>query len=80
VRQQRLARGCERDTARAAVEECDGKLTFEPPDRLRQRRLGHLQPGRGPPEVQFFGDGEERLQPPDLHAPILAQLSDPCTQ
>ena len=80
VRQQRLARGRERDAARAAVEERDAQLAFQPPDRLRQRRLGHPQPGRGPPEVQLFGDGEERLQPPDLHGPILAQLSDPCTQ
>jgi hypothetical protein len=28
----------------------------------RQRRLGHVQAGRGATEVQFFGDGQELAQ------------------
>ena len=44
---------------------------FELPDRPRQWRLRYTEPLSGPPEVQLLGDGDERLQPPDLHADSL---------
>jgi len=32
------------------------------PDGAAQRRLGHVQPFRGPPEVEFFGNNHEVAQ------------------
>ena len=37
-----------------------------PLDRLGERRLGHVQPRRGPAEVQLLGDGDEVAQVTEL--------------
>jgi hypothetical protein len=67
VRQQRLPRRGEGHAAGAAVEQRDAQLALQPADRLAQRGLRQPQPRGGPSEVQLLGDGDERLQPPDLH-------------
>jgi hypothetical protein len=62
----RAGRG-ELDAARGAVEELDLQLGFEPPDLLRQWRLGHLQPLGGAAEVALLGDRDEGSKVAEFH-------------
>ena len=55
------------DMAAGAVQQLHAELAFQRLDRLRQRRLRHVQPLRRPAEVQLFGDGEEVAGLPDFH-------------
>ena len=57
----------QRDGAAGAFQQRHSEPPFELPDRPRQRRLGHPEPLRGPPEVQLLGDGDEVAQLPRLH-------------
>ena len=66
--EQDLARRRELDAARRAVQQRHAELGLEPPDLLRERRLGHVQALGGAAEVAFLGDGDERAQEADLHA------------
>ena len=66
--QVRLAGGCELDASRRTPEQLQAELALQPADLLRQRRLGHVQPGGGAPEVPFLGDGDEVPQVTELHA------------
>ena len=59
------ARIGEGDVPGVAVEEADAEFAFQALDALRQRRLGHVQAGRGSAEVQFLGHGEEVPQVPE---------------
>ena len=69
-REQDLAGGRELDAARRAVQQRHAELGLEPPDLLRERRLGHVQALGGAAEVAFLGDGDERAQEADLHPAI----------
>ena len=51
------------DRPGGAVDELHAELALELLDLPAQRRLGHVQPLGGPPEVQFLGDGDEAGQP-----------------
>lgn len=56
-------------TPRGSADELDAELLLQAPQPLRDRRLCHLQPGGGVPEVAFLGDGDEESQVPDeVHA------------
>lgn len=46
------------DTA-ITLQQTDTQDPFQALDLPAERRLGHLQPGRGPAEVQLLGDGDE---------------------
>ena len=69
--EQDLARRRELDAARRAVQQRHAELGLEPPDLLRERRLGHVQALGGAAEVAFLGDGDERAQVAELHAPAI---------
>jgi len=75
VRQQGRAGRGEGDATGAAVEQRDAQVAFELADRLAQRRLGKVQAGGGPAEVQLLGDRDERLELPDLHRSALPRLA-----
>jgi hypothetical protein len=49
-------------------EELRPELTFEIGDLLGERRSSEVKPFGGPTEMQFFGDGDEVGQLPELHA------------
>jgi hypothetical protein len=51
-----------------ALEELDAKVVFELANRLRQRRLCHMQGFGRAPEMQFLEDGEEIPQVANLDA------------
>jgi catechol 2,3-dioxygenase-like lactoylglutathione lyase family enzyme len=51
-----------------ANEELCPKLAFEIADLLRERRSGKVKPLCGPPEMQFFGNGDEVGQLSKFHA------------
>ena len=51
-----------------ADEELNPELTFEIADLLRERRSGEMKPLCGPPEMQFFGNGDEVGQLSKFHA------------
>src|SRR6185436_7378069 len=68
--EQDLARRRELDAAGRAVQQRHAELGLEPPDLLRERRLGHVQALGGAPEVAFLGDGDERAEETDLHPAI----------
>ena len=61
-RQQGGAGGRERHAAAAAHEQRRGQQRFQSLDRLRQRRLGHVQASGGPAEMELFGDGDKIAQ------------------
>ncbi len=62
-RLQELAAGAGQfDAAGGAVEQAQIQFALQFADAERQRRLGHLQPVRGPGEAAKFGDGLERLK------------------
>src|SRR6202035_1856642 len=74
AREQRLAGRGKRHAAAVPVEQAGTEDAFEGLDLLRQRWSGNVQPGRGPAEVEFLGDGHEVAQLAQLHQVILAQL------
>ena len=59
VREQGLARRCQRDRAAVAQEDPLTQLGLEPADLLRDRRLGDLQPLGRAREVRLLGDRDE---------------------
>ena len=61
-RQERLARGRERDVPGHPMEEGSTELFFEHADRARHRRLCHAEPARGLGEVPLLRDGDEVAQ------------------
>jgi hypothetical protein len=50
-----------------AGEQPHAGLQLQPRDLLAQRRLRHVQPLRGTPEVQLVGQRDERTQQPRVH-------------
>ena len=50
------------DVPRRAHEQLDAQLGLELPDRLAQRRRGHVQPVGRTREAQLLGDGDEVAQ------------------
>ena len=65
--QERAAGICQRDVMTAPIEQRDANLHLELANLLAERGLRRVQPGRGPREVQFFGDGQEVPQMPQFH-------------
>jgi hypothetical protein len=65
--EQHLAGGRKLDAARRAVQERHAELGLEPPDLLRERRLGDVQALGGAAEVALLGDRDERAEMPELH-------------
>ena len=63
VGQERHPRGRQRHRPRGAVDELHAEFVLELLDLPAQRRLRHVQPLGGPPEVQFLRDGDEAGQP-----------------
>jgi hypothetical protein len=59
--------GREFDLAGAPDQEFHPEFAFELADLLRERRLRHVKPRRGLPEVQFLGDRAEVSQMTQLH-------------
>ena len=60
------------DVPRRAHEQLGAELGLELPDRLAQRRGGHVQPVGGAAEAQLLGDGHEVAQMAQLrHVPTL---------
>ena len=57
----------QRDVVRAAVDEADAQLTFEPLHLLAQRRLDDVLPLRCPAEVQLLGQRHEIAELAQLH-------------
>ena len=57
----------QRDVVRAAVDEADAQLTFEPLHLLAQRRLDDVLPLRCPAEVQLLGQRYEIAELAQLH-------------
>jgi hypothetical protein len=51
----------------APIEQGDTNGHLELANLLAERGLRRVQPGRGPREVQFFGDGQEVPQMPQFH-------------
>jgi hypothetical protein len=49
------------------VQQRHAELGLEPPDLLRERRLGDVQPVGGAAEMALLGDGDERAQVSELH-------------
>ncbi len=75
VRKERVTTRRERHAAGVALEQRHADVLLELAHGLAQRRLRHLQSRGGPPEVQLFRDGDERLQPANLHGPLLGRLT-----
>jgi hypothetical protein len=65
--EQHLPRGQQLDAARRAPQQRRPDVGLEAADELRERRLGHVQPGGRATEVQLLPDGDERVQLTDLH-------------
>ena len=65
--EQRLAHGGQADPAPDAVEERHAELGLEGPDRLRQRRLGHVGGGGAAGHAALVDDGDEHFEPPQIH-------------
>lgn len=59
---ERPARRGERDPGGGAVQQDGAEIGLQLFDGPAQRRLGHVQPGGGPAEVPFLGDGHEVAQ------------------
>ena len=68
ARQQLLAGGRQLGAARRPPQQLDAELGLEPPDLLRQRRLGDPELLRRAREAAVARDRGEVLQPPQLHA------------
>lgn len=64
--EQRLTRQRQLDTAGGAAQQLAADQPFQASDLPAQRRLGQIQAGSGTPEVQLFGDSDERPQMPQL--------------
>ena len=62
VRQQPLAVRRQGHLPGRAYEEFGAQLPFQAPDVPAQGLLGDVHPGRGPSEVQLFGNGEKGAQ------------------
>ena len=54
------------DMPAVAAKQRNAQANFETLDLLAERRLGHAQCLRRPSEMQFFGDGDEVPQMPQL--------------
>ena len=72
--EQHLPRGQQLDAARRAPQQGRPDVGLQAADELRERRLGHVQPGRGAAEVQLLPDRDERVQLPDLHVTKIMQF------
>ena len=72
--EQHLPRGQQLDAARRAPQQRRPDVGLQAADELRERRLGHVQPGRGAAEVQLLPDRDERVQLPDLHVTKIMQF------
>ena len=59
--------GRQHDAALGAGEQGRTQLPLQGLDRLAERRLGHVQPRRGPAEMQGFGHGLEVSELTDVH-------------
>jgi len=62
--QQALALGGERDPPGRAGEQADAEPALQAADVAAERLLGHVQPCRGPGEMQLLGHRHERAQDP----------------
>ncbi len=51
----------------APLEQNESQLGFEAPNRLADGRLGDVEAGGGPAEMQLLGDRHETAQMADLH-------------
>ena len=71
--EQHLARRQQLDAARRAPQQGRPDVGLEAADELGQRRLRHVQPGRGAAEVQLLSHGDERVQLADLHVTKIMQ-------
>ncbi|GGX75589.1 hypothetical protein GCM10010510_20300 [Streptomyces anandii JCM 4720] len=71
-RQQRLARGGERDVAPGPQEQIRAQFPLQRLDLLRQRRLGDMDHVRGPGEVPRLGHRHEVLELLELHPTSIA--------
>jgi hypothetical protein len=60
------ARGCQLNAAGVTRKESHAKLSLQPADLPRQRRLGIRQSLRSPAKVHLFGQNQERLQQPEV--------------
>ena len=68
--QERRARRRQRDRPRRARQQRRADDRLQPPDLLRERRLGHVQPPRRAAEVQLLGDRDEVAQVAQLQSGI----------
>nr|WP_326710235.1 MULTISPECIES: hypothetical protein [unclassified Streptomyces] len=50
------------------MQQLDADVLLKTLDLLRERRLRHVQPGRGPAEAELLGDRDESLQTAQFHA------------
>jgi hypothetical protein len=73
-RQQRPSGLGECHVAAVADEQPGAHLAFERVDRRAQARLDHVDPGRGPGEVQLLGHGHEMGQLTQLHQSMISML------
>ena len=67
VAQERVAGRSRLHAPARAREELHPELVLQQPDLVAQRRLRHVQPLRGPAEVQLLGDGDEVAELAELH-------------
>jgi hypothetical protein len=65
-RQELLARSRQRHPARVALEQSHAELAFQVADRLRNRRLGHVECARCRDHLTVVGDGDEVAQMSEL--------------
>ena len=65
--EEHLARRRELDAAGRPIQKRRAELRLEPPDLLRQRRLGDVQTLGGAPEVALLGDRDEGAEVAQLH-------------
>jgi hypothetical protein len=54
-------------TAGVAPEECQAELLLQLADAIAQGRLCHVEPCRGPAEVQLLRHGDERCEVTQIH-------------
>ena len=74
--QKHFACAAEFDIALRAIEQINVKAQFQPPDRLAERRLRHVEARRRAPEMQLFGDGHELPHLSQVHASeLLSQFA-----
>jgi hypothetical protein len=63
--------GGELDASARAPEHLDAELLLEPPDLLRDRRLRQVELLTRLGQRAMLGDGDDRAQMTELHAPIV---------